>query len=216
MKTSIVIIGAGGHAISVANVAHSKGITVLAYVDDNKAGGQIMDVPIISKQQCFATYAQTHFAIAVGDNALREQLYQECRASMPEARFPALIHQSAVVGIGADIGDGTVVMPFANIGPQSKIGQFCIINTKASIDHDGVMEAFASLAPGVVCGGDVRVGARSAISIGAKVKHGVTMGSDVVIGADSYVHSNVEDLVVAYGSPSKTIRQRQKGEPYLS
>ena len=32
------------------------------------------------------------------------------------------------------------------------------MNTRASLDHHGVMEDFSSLAPGVVTGGNVRVG----------------------------------------------------------
>ena len=38
MNTSIVIIGAGGHAVSIANVAHGSRMDVVAFVDDNKVG----------------------------------------------------------------------------------------------------------------------------------------------------------------------------------
>ena len=38
MKSSIIIIGAGGHAASIANVAHGSGMNVIAFVDDDKAG----------------------------------------------------------------------------------------------------------------------------------------------------------------------------------
>jgi len=78
-----------------------------------------------------------------------------------------------------------------------------------------VMEDFSSLAPGALTGGRVRIGARSAVSIGATVKHGVSIGSDSVIGASSYVHTDVPAGVVAYGSPARKVRERFQGETYL-
>ena len=48
MIISLVIIGSGGHAVSVTNVALSYGMSVIAYVDNNKAGSEIMGIPIIN------------------------------------------------------------------------------------------------------------------------------------------------------------------------
>ena len=216
MKTSIIIIGAGGHAISVTNVAISNGMSVIAYVDDNKAGIEIMGTPVITKKQCFETCSNNNFAIAIGDNAERERVRTEYFESLPNACFPSLIHASSVIGFGTIIGDGAIVMPLVNLGPNSKIGEFCILNTISSIDHDCTMKSYSSLAPRVACGGNVKIGFRSAISIGATVKHGVTLGNDVVIGANSYVNKIVEDNILAYGTPCNSIRVRRKGDPYLS
>jgi len=78
------------------------------------------------------------------------------------------------------------------------------------------MDAFSSIAPRVVTGGNVKIGLSSAISISATVKHEVVIGDDVVIGANSYVNKNVESNVVAYGSPCKFVRSRNKGDSYLA
>jgi sugar O-acyltransferase (sialic acid O-acetyltransferase NeuD family) len=216
MNSSVVIIGAGGHAVSVTNVALSSGMSIIAYVDDNKTGNEIMGVPIITRQQCINLYPSHKFAIAIGDNAVRERVYLEYKNDLPKAQFPSLIHKSSITGVESSIGDGAVVMPLVNIGPNSRVGDFCILNTSSSIDHDCNMSDFSSLAPRVVCGGKVNIGARSAISIGATVKHGVKVGMDVVIGANSYVNKPFEDNLVAYGSPCKKVRGRKKGDTYLS
>ena len=100
-------------------------------------------------------------------------------------------------------------------GSNSNVGACCIVNTKSSIDHDCVMNDFSSVGPGVVCGGNVTVGKRSAVSIGTVVKHNLDIGDDVVVGANSYVNKNIESGVVAYGSPSKNVRERKKGDAYL-
>jgi sugar O-acyltransferase (sialic acid O-acetyltransferase NeuD family) len=216
MKTSLIIIGAGRHAISVTNVVISMGMSIVAFVDDNKAGTKIFGIPVISKQKCLNDCPTNNFAIAIGDNAVREQIFKEYLADFPNMYFPPLVHTSSVVGYGAIIGNGTILMPLVNVGPNSKVGDFCILNSSSSIDHDCAMESYSSIAPRVVCGGNVKIGVRSAVSIGATVKDGILLGDDVIIGANSYVNKAVADKVVAYGTPCKKVRARIKGDPYLS
>lgn len=216
MNASIVIIGAGGHALSIANVAYGSGMDVVAFVHDDKVGSNLLGIPVISSSQCCNEFNSANISIAIGDNALRERVSNEYRSAMPNARFPTLIHSSAVVGLNAEIGVGTVVMPQVSIGPNCSIKEFCILNTSSSIDHDCELAAFSSIAPRVVTGGNVKIGRGTAVSIGATVKHGTVIGDDVVIGANSYVNKRVEDCVVAYGTPCKFVRNRKKGDFYLA
>tara|TARA_A100001011_G_scaffold379527_1_gene445656 strand:- start:27 stop:677 length:651 start_codon:yes stop_codon:yes gene_type:complete len=216
MCPSIIIVGAGGHALSVANVALGNGMSVTAYVDDNKAGCELLGIQVITKQQCFKVHERANFAIAIGDNSIRERISHEYMSALPCAKFPSLIHHSAVIGINSKVGEGTVVMPQVNVGPNSTVDSFCIMNTLSSIDHDCEMKSYSSIAPGVVTGGNVRIGLRSAVSIGATIKHKIEIGDDAVIGANSYVNKTVDNNVFAYGNPCKFVRERVKGDAYLS
>ena len=216
MTIGIVIIGAGGHAISVTNVALSRGYSVVCYVDDGKSGSYIMGIPVITSKDCLSHYSSYNIFIAIGDNAIRERMFNEYQSNLPAANFPKLIHKSSVIGVGTVIDEGTVVMPLSNIGPNTHVGRFCIINSSSSIDHDCKIDEFSSIGPGVISGGTVDIGKRSAISIGAVIKHGVNIGDDAVIGANSYVNRSIESGVVAYGSPAVIVRKRKKEDSYLS
>lgn len=216
VSTPIIIIGAGGHAVSVANVALGSGMSVMAFVDDNKAGNDLLGIPVITQKQCIEEHKTANLAIAIGDNAVRERVSNEYKSELPLAYFPSIIHHSAIIGMNSKIGDGTVIMPLVNVGPNSFVDTFCIMNTSSSIDHDCEMKSFSSIAPRVVTGGNVRIGIRSAISIGATIKHGVEVGNDTIIGANSYVNKNIDNNIVAYGSPCKPVRERIKGDTYLS
>ena len=216
MSEALIIVGAGGHAMSVTNVALSCGMNVVAYVDDNKNGSKILDIPVITKQQCIDTYKTSNFAIAIGDNLVRESVYNEYKFQLPNCKFPPLIHSSAVLGINSKVDDGSVIMPQVNVGPNSKVGMFCILNTSSSIDHDSEMQSFSSIAPRVVTGGNVKIGFRSAVSIGTVIKNEIVIGDDVVIGANSYVNKAFESNQVAYGNPCKFVRDRKKGDSYLT
>lgn len=211
----LVIIGAGGHAVSVANVAFSAGYTIKNFVDKNKQGLDLLGCQIVGNIRDMGDLDAFSFGIAVGDNAVRERAYNELQAIHDKLDFPALVHASATISSFARIGKGTVVMPKAVVGPNSSVGEFCVINTQASIDHDCVMLDFSSLAPAAVTGGGVKIGMRSAVSIGAVIKHGLNIGDDSIVGANSYLNCDLPNNQVAYGTPAKHVRFRKLGEPYF-
>lgn len=211
----LVIIGASGHAISIANVAKSAGFTIKYFVDKNKKGRELLGYSVIGDLTELQHIDKYNFAIGVGDNPSRERIYKELKAEFDNMYFPPLIHQSAVVSFFAEVGDGTVVMPNAVIGPNSKIGMFCLINTQSSIDHDCVMFDFSSLAPAATTGGGVMLGFRSAVCIGAKIKHGIRIGDDSIVGANSYLNKDLANNQVAYGTPAREIRDRNIFDAYL-
>jgi sugar O-acyltransferase (sialic acid O-acetyltransferase NeuD family) len=214
---SIFIFGAGGHAASVANVAMAAGYRITTFIDNGRRMATFLGTTVVETvDQAIAIGPTSCCAVAVGDNFLRERIIREVLSEYRQLRFPSLIHPSAIVSHFTTIGEGTLIMPNAVVGPNSRIGSFCILNTQASIDHDCIMDDFSSLAPGVVTGGTVKIGARAAVSIGAVIKHGVTVGRDSIVGANSYLNKDIGDHIVAYGTPAKPVRSRLTGESYLN
>ena len=211
----LVIVGAGKHAVSVANVALSAGYTIKRFVDKYKNGLNLLGYEIIGDLSELDNIDNYSFAIAIGDNADRERTHKELTLAMPNMHFPPLVHSSAVVSFFTKIGDGAVLMPKAIVGPNSKVGRFCLINTQASIDHDCLMYDYSSLAPAAVTGGAVTIGLRSAVSIGATIKHGIKIGDDSVVGANSYLNKDLPNNQVAYGTPAKRVRFRNIGDAYF-
>jgi sugar O-acyltransferase (sialic acid O-acetyltransferase NeuD family) len=210
----VVIFGAGGHAVSVANVVIASGAAIKCFVDQKKAGQELFGHKIIANAVSFSS-SDVYYAIAVADNSVRGKIFERIAVEIPKDRFINFIHPTASVGINAKLGYGNVVMPNATIGPRSVLEDFCIINTNASIDHDCIMESFSSMAPGAHAGGNVKLGLRSAISIGALVKHGIVVGNDAIVGAASYVNVNISGNSVVYGVPAKLVQQRRQGDLYL-
>lgn len=214
-KSRLVIVGAGGHAASVANVALSAGYQIECFIHDKKGGQQFLGYPVYASVTSLPEPLSFHYAIGVGDNAIRETLHLNLTRQYAALQFPALIHASAVVSSFCVIAEGCVLMPGAILGPNSTMERFSFINTRASVDHDCVLSAFSSVAPGSTLGGKVLVGDRAAVSIGAVVKDSIRIGRDAVLGANSYLNVNQPESTVAYGSPAKVVRGREWGESYL-
>ncbi|MBU6234691.1 MAG: NeuD/PglB/VioB family sugar acetyltransferase [Alphaproteobacteria bacterium] len=205
---SLVIIGAGGHAKSVADAAMSAGYKIACFVAPDAKSKKMLGIPVQASMPKGAGYV---YALALGDNAKREAV----AIKYAKLVFPTIVHKTAYVSPSAKLGAGTVVLAQANVGADSKVGRFCIINSAASLDHDGVLGDFAALAPAATTGGNVTIGARVAIGIGAAIKHGISIGDDCVLGAKSYLDRDLPKGVVAYGAPAKAVRKRKKGDAYL-
>ena len=179
------------------------------------AGETLLEVPIVTTLPEDHVRGGGAIVVAIGDNAVREQVWTRLREAAPIECFPAVCHASSVIAGGASLSAGSLVLQGAVIGNGATVGTGALVNTGAILDHESVMAHFSSLAPRAVTGGRVRVGARTAISIGAVIRHGVTVGHDTVVGAAAYVHRDLPDDVVAYGVPARIVRARTHGEPYL-
>ncbi|MBY0382789.1 MAG: acetyltransferase [Xanthobacteraceae bacterium] len=220
-KQRLAIFGTSGHAAVVADAAEKSGLfDVIGYVGEIGQGDEpIMGYPVLGTDSDVAQIKEVHridaVIVAVGDNAARRKIAETVRLSQPALSFATVLHPSVIVAKGVFIGCNTFVAAGAIVGPRTKIGSDCIINTGAKLDHDNTLEDFASVAPGVVSGGNCLIGQGSAIGIGAVIIHGIRIGSDTVIGGGAVVVDDLPDGVVAYGNPARVIRKRKRGERYL-
>lgn len=192
----------------------------MGYLDDTVAPGTVRrGYPVLGRIGEAAAICTdrliTAAVIAIGDNWWRRKIYADLVKDCPNLKFPIVQHPSAVVAGSAEIGKGSVILAGSHVGPGTRIGEFCILNTGSSIDHDCTMSSFASIAPGVLTGGLVRIGECSAVGVGASVSDRISIGNHSIVGTGAVVVRDIPDLVVAYGNPAKVMRSRHEGETYL-
>jgi sugar O-acyltransferase (sialic acid O-acetyltransferase NeuD family) len=217
----IVVIGASGHAKVVIDVIEKEGRYQIAGLIDSlkPAGEKVCGYEILGAEDKLAALVASGDIqgglIAIGDNWKRYLVSEKVKSMMPGFNFISSLHPSVQIGSGVSIGDGSVLMAGAIVNSDSRIGRFCILNTKSSLDHDGVMEDFSSLAPNATTGGKVTIGGFSAVSLGASIIQGVRIGEHSVLGAGSLAVDDIPHHSVAYGTPAKVIRKRLEGDKYL-
>lgn len=210
-----IIVGAGGHAVSVAETVSAAGYAIAAFTSDRHPRGELLGRPVLADVPEEHIERDGIVVVAIGDNFSRERAWNDIVQRVPLDQLPAVVHPSASVSVFASLAAGCVVMQGAVVASGATLGTGCLLNTASVLDHEGATGEFASLAPRAVTGGRVTIGQRTAISIGAVIRHGVTVGSDTVIGAASYVHADVPANVVAYGVPARVIRPRNANDSYL-
>ena len=88
---------------------------------------------------------------------------------------------------------------------MATIGNGCIVNTGALIDHDNVIEDYAHISPGVKLAGTVKVGKKSWLGIGSIVSNNISITGECVVGAGSVVINNITEPGIYVGVPARKV-----------
>ena len=201
----LLVIGAGGHAKVVIDVARAAGFEPVAALDPGAVGGHCNGVKVIGGDNLAAELfadGTSAAVIAIGDNRLRCRIAE--RLQEIGFNLPVLVHPSAVISGSATIGIGTIVMPNAVVNADASLGDLVIVNTAAVVEHDCVLGRGAHVAPGTSLGGNVVIGCCALVGIGSAIRPGSRIGDFAIIGAGSTVISDIPAECVATGSPARS------------
>ena len=212
--SNLIIVGAGGHALSVGDAALSAGWTVVGFYSPDGTGPASALAPVLSSLDPL-DLSDTAFALGIGTNHSRETVAQDIRKRFARTEIVSVLHAPAWVSSHANVHPGAVILAHASVGPGSTVGRGALLNTGASLDHESSLGDYASLGPGARTGGNVSVGERTMIGIQAGILQGVTVGSDCVVGGHSLVNKDVRRNIVTWGIPAKKLRERSREDPYF-
>lgn len=150
--TPIYILGTGGHAQVLEEIATYRGYTA-----------RLLDI---------STPIPDHYnymALGMG----RRKRRQELASQFDLTRFPSLVHPSAIISPSAKLALGVQIMAGVIIQPHTTIAPHCIINTGAQIDHGCTIGAHSHICPGAILCADVVVAEGSLIPPGAVLRRGM-------------------------------------------
>jgi len=205
--TKVVVWGASGHALVVADIVRLCGeYEIVGFLDDgNQArhGADFCGAPVLGGREQLDGLRDVgvdHVIVGCGDNRARLALAAIARAQ--GFRFATAVHPRATIAADVHVGAGSVVAAGAVINPEARIGEHVIINTCASVDHECMVQDGTHVGPGVRLGGGVTVERGAWLGIGAVVKDHVVIGAHAVIGAGAAVIADIPAHAVAYGVPA--------------
>ncbi len=217
---SIVIWGAGGHALVVAEIVRRYNnvddpLDIVGFLDDvnpERCGMAFADSKILGGREALdALRPDVEYLIfGFGDNEARLKLTEVVRAKGFQL-FTA-IHKRAIVSRFLPIGAGTVIMAGAVVNPGCVIGENVIINTGATVDHECLIDDGAHICPGAHLAARATIGRGAWVGIGAAIISGIQIGAGSIIGAGAVVLRDVGPGVVCYGNPARVIRNVKPGD----
>lgn len=204
----IAIIGAGGLGKEVAVLIHQinqKELTwnVIGFYDDavsigNKVAGHLVLGKIVElgKIDC-----NLNVIVAVGDPIVKSKIVSEI--TNPKISFPVLIHPMAGIGLGVELGSGTIITAGCQLTIDIKTGTHVLINLNSTIGHDVSIGSYTCIMPGVHLSGFVTIQDKVLIGTGASVLQHLRIGSGARVGAGAIVTKSVNDHATVKGIPAK-------------
>lgn len=209
--TSCVVFGSGGHGRELADIirdatAAGHPMRLLGLVDDGevdrlalaRAGFRFLGASETVAERNVLAY------LGLGYPDVRRRVAQRLE---PHATWgKPLVHPSAHVGSGSDLGLGSVLAQGAVVTTNVAIGRHSHIGVASTISHDCKIGDFVTVCPGVNITGSVRIGDDVFVGAGATILPGIVVGAGAVIGAGSTVTKDVADADTVVGAPAHSLR----------
>lgn len=216
----VILWGGAGQAKVLRPVIEHFGSKVAAIFNDlPDSEAPLAGVPFFRGPEAFKSWvagkdlAALGFAIAIGNPHGRVRLKLHQRLVDEGLRPVTVVHPTAFVDPYASVADGCQVMAGAVVLAEARVGRQCIVNTKASVDHEDVLEDGVEVSPGATLCGNVTVGVNGWIGAGAVVLPRRSIGADAVVGAGAVVTKDVPAGAVVVGNPAAPIKHRAETSP---
>ena len=204
---NIYIVGYSGHAYVAIDIAIKAQYNVKGYFDlepvkcnpyQLKYFGFEQDVNIKNIVNFDAIFP------AIGSNSIRKKAIAFLQANT--LRQVNLVDPSANISPLVIMGCSTSVAPLVAINSLVLIGNGCIINTGAIIEHECEIGDYTHIGPGALLAGNVRVGKSVFVGARSVVKQGVSIGDYAIIGAGTVVINDIPRNETWVGNPARRIK----------
>lgn len=200
-NAGIFIMGFGGHARSVADVAVAAKWSRLIFIDPNADDGEHFSSFPAIRTLPDPLDPNWLFIPAAGDNRRRRSQIENA-----PGQLATLVSPDAHLGIDSILDVGTLVGHGAHVGPGAKVGRGVILNTHSIVEHEAQVGDFTHISVNAVVAGRSKIGSNVFLGAGAVVIDSVTVCSDVVIGAGAVVTSSIDEPGVYVGVPARRVK----------
>ncbi len=210
-STSLILLGAGGHATVLAEILQAAGEPLLGLCAPRlPTPGLLANLPYLGDDEATEQHDPGTVQLVNGlgssaDISARAEIFRRFR----EAGYPfaTVRHPSAIISPSAHTGEGLQALAGSLINSEARLGDNVLINSHAVIEHHGEIGDHCHIASGAVLCGNCRLAAGVHIGAGAVVKQGVRIGTGAVIAAGAVVIADVPPHTLVAGVPARIKRE---------
>lgn len=158
----------------------------------------------------------SHFVTCIGDDhgLARAEISKALQSK--DLKPLQCLDESVHLERTASLGAGLQAMPRSVVSYGTKIGDWCLLNTSATIDHDCVIGEGVHIMGSAAISGNVQIGDYAVIGTNATVLPHLRIGANAYVGAGAVVLTDVAKDSVVVGNPAKELRTRARAELDLS
>lgn len=204
-REEVILVGAGGHALSLAEFGSDRILGYLANEENPGMPGEWLGTDDVASR--FAAEGKRfHVAYVYSGLPLMERrrlIIENYRNAGGE--FITMIAPTAIITPNSKIGVGCAVMQGAIIN-RATLHSHVIVNSGAIVEHDCVVGSNSFIGPGAVVGGFTTIGENCFIGLGARVGNGLVIGNNVTVAMGAIVSRNLMEPGIYHGFPLKRYR----------
>lgn len=199
--TDVVIVGFGGHALSVVDSVMRTGqFNIIGYTDRKPTQYETQFPYLGSDDVLEKLYKDAYVKCAIlgigymGKGTIRKDIFEKLKAIGYE--FPVIIDPSAIVSESAIVEEGCFVGKHSVVNAYAHLGKMCIVNTGAIVEHECKVEDFSHVAVGATLCGQVCVGKECLIGANATVIQCQKIQDNEIVPAGQTVRRRNMDSMV--------------------
>jgi UDP-3-O-[3-hydroxymyristoyl] glucosamine N-acyltransferase len=162
-------------------------------------GEEMAADPDITRPFSAEMLSSSRVVVAVSDLRARARLFAGHHAALRESAVN-IIHPSAMLAKGCQIGAGNIIGPHCYIGVNSRIGDFNVLNYQIGIGHHSQLGDANFLAPGFQCGNTVNIGNSNFFGLSCAVGPGLAIGNSNRFQAGAVVTQPVANDLLCFSS----------------
>ena len=189
----ILLIGGGGFAKEVHEIADLSGHEAIGYVADTEG---VVDLPYLGGLEKVHDLKSQfdHVVLAFGAvdrRSLGKRAETIAKIERLGVTSISLVSPHATLSRGAVLAQGVIVAHGVVVSVDAKIGKFAILNSSVVIGHDAIIGERSIVAPCAFVGGAATIGSDSLLGPNSVVLEGRVVGSQVVVSLGSLVLRDV-------------------------
>ena len=191
IKPNIILIGGGGHCVSVIDVIENDNkFNILGILDSNIKEDNVLGYQILGGDNLIPELVNenTYFLITVGQIKSYSSRKKIAKILIEnKAKLATIISTLAYVSKHANVGEGSIIMNGAVVNAKSTIGKNCIINTKSNVEHGVSIGDFCHLSTCAVINGDSVIENGTFIGSNATISNNVSIKENSIISAGKFI-----------------------------
>lgn len=199
--TDVVIVGFGGHALSVVDSVKRTGqFNIIGYTDKKQTQYEVQFPYLGTDDVLEQLYKDACVKCAIlgigylGKGTIRKDIFKKLKVIGYE--FPIIIDPSAIVSKSAIVDEGCFVGKNAIVNAHAQVGKMCIINTGAIVEHECNVGDFSHIAVGATLCGQVHVGKACLIGANATVIQCQRIRDNEIVPAGQTVRRRNMDSII--------------------